>query len=82
MLSLVSATLEIEYATQNDKGVFSVDFFLVSYVGERPWWPIQSPNKGRKKKAKELRDQIKFIYLRFDRWQVIRFSRAIRQNVP
>ena len=26
--------------------------FLVSYVGERPWWPIQSPNKGRKKKAK------------------------------
>ena len=27
-------------------------FFLVSYVEERPWWPIQSPNKGRKKKAK------------------------------
>ena len=26
--------------------------FLVSYVGERPWWPIQSLNKGRKKKAK------------------------------
>ena len=27
-------------------------FFLVSYVGERPWRPIQSPKKGRKKKAK------------------------------
>ena len=25
--------------------------FLVGYVEERPWWPIQSPNKGRKKKA-------------------------------
>ena len=21
--------------------------FLVGYVEERPWWPIQSPNKGR-----------------------------------
>ena len=27
-------------------------FFLVSYVGERPWWPIQGLNKGRKKNAK------------------------------
>ena len=26
-------------------------FFLVGYVEERPWWPIQSPNKGKKKKA-------------------------------
>ena len=26
-------------------------FFLVGYVEERLWWPIQSPNKGRKKKA-------------------------------
>ena len=23
----------------------------MSYVGERQWWPIQSPNKGKKKKA-------------------------------
>ena len=23
-------------------------FFLVGYV--EPWWPIQNPNKGRKKK--------------------------------
>ena len=27
-------------------------FFLVSYVEERQWWPIQCPNKGRRKKAK------------------------------
>ena len=26
-------------------------FFLVGHVEERPWWPIQSPNIGRKKKA-------------------------------
>ena len=26
-------------------------FFLVGYVEERPWWPIQSPNKGIKEKA-------------------------------
>ena len=42
-------------------------FFLVSYVEERPWWPIHWPNKERKKK--ELRgegNQIKFIDLRFE----------------
>ena len=22
-------------------------FFLVIYVEERPWWPMQGPNKGR-----------------------------------
>ena len=26
-------------------------FFLVGYVEERLWWPIQSPNTGGKKKA-------------------------------
>ena len=25
---------------------------LVSYAGEMLWWPIQSPNKGRQRKAK------------------------------
>ena len=29
-----------------------VFFLLVSYVGERLWWPIQSLRKGEKKKAK------------------------------
>ena len=27
-------------------------FSSVSHVEERLWWPIQSPNKGRKQKAK------------------------------
>ena len=27
-------------------------FFLVGYVEERPCWPLQSPSKGKKKKAK------------------------------
>ena len=31
---------------------FGSFFFLVSYVEERLRWPIQKPNKGRKKKAK------------------------------
>ena len=26
--------------------------FLVSYVEERPWWPIQRPNRGRRGKTK------------------------------
>ena len=25
---------------------------MVNYVGERPWWPIESPNSGRKKNVK------------------------------
>ena len=28
-------------------------FFLVRDVGERPWWPIRSSNKGRKKKRRK-----------------------------
>ena len=31
--------------------------FLLSYVGEWPWWPIQSLNNGRKKKAKGLEER-------------------------
>ena len=30
---------------------FSFSFFLVGYVEERLWWPIQSPNTGEMKKA-------------------------------
>ena len=58
---------------------FSILFyFLVTDVEERPWWPTQSPNNGRKKKAKGYKegDQIKFIDLRFKRWQVVRFRKA------
>ena len=33
-------------------GEVAFSFSLVNCVEERPWWPMQSPNKGRKKKAK------------------------------
>ena len=62
-------------------------FFLVDYVEERFWWPIQCLNKGRKKEKSERlrgeRDQIKFIDLGFEIWQVVRFRKARgRQDVP
>ena len=28
---------------------------LLSYVQERPWWPIQNTNKGRQKKARKAK---------------------------
>ena len=61
-------------------------YFLVSYVGKRPWWPKKTPKREERRK-RELRkvesDQIKFIDLRFERWQVVRFRKATkRQDVP
>ena len=35
----------------------SHSFFLVGYVEERLWWPIQCPNIERKKKASSLEDR-------------------------
>ena len=39
--------------------------FLLSSVEERPWWPIQSLNKGKKEseRLRGERDQVKFIDL-------------------
>ena len=57
----------------------------MSDVEERPWWPIQSPNKEKEESGRLRggRDQIKFINLRFERLQVVRFRKArIRQDVP
>ena len=31
--------------------------FLVHYVKERPWWPIQSPQNGRKKNEKDYEER-------------------------
>ena len=36
---------------QEEGKTFHKFFFLLGYVEERLWWPIQSPNIGRKKKA-------------------------------
>ena len=46
-----------------------LSFFLVSCVGERPWWPIQSLNNGRKKKAngyeeREIRSSLLILDLK------------------
>ena len=57
----------------------------MSYVGERPRWPIRT-HQGKKEESERLRglrDQIMFIDLGFERWQVVRFREARgRQDVP
>ena len=43
------------------------------------------PQKWKKEESERLRgerDQIKFIDLGFERWQVVRFRNARRQDVP
>ena len=40
-------------------------FFLVGYVEERPWWPIQSPNNGSRAKLRRNR-HLQLIPLRKD----------------
>ena len=50
------------YPTNHHVFLFSV----VSCVGERPWWPIQSPNKGKKRKAnrREIRSSLLILDLK------------------
>ena len=43
------------------------------------------PQQRKKEDSEKLRgerDHIKFIDLRFERWQVVRFREARRQDVP
>ena len=45
----------------------------------------KNPQQRKKEESKRLRgdrDQIKFTDLRFERWQVVRFRKARRQDVP
>ena len=51
----------------------------MGYVAELLWWPIQSPNKGRKKKAKsqeerEIRSSLLILDLRDSMLRVVRFN--------
>ena len=59
---------------------------MSSYIEERQWWPVDKPQPRKKEKSERLidkRDQIKFIDLRFERWQAIRFGTARRrQEIP
>ena len=41
----------------------------------------QLRKKEENERLRGVRDQIKFIDLRFERWQVIRFKKARRQDV-
>ena len=59
-------------------------FSLVRYVRERPWWPIQSPDKeGRKKKVKgqverEIRSNL--LILDFKDGKFLRFRKGRRRQ--
>ena len=56
--------------------------YLLGYVEKRLWWP-QQRKKEDSEKLKGERDQIEFIDLRLERWQVVRFRKARRrQDVP
>ena len=49
---------------------------MVSYI---------KPQQRKKEESKRLRgegDQIKLIDVRFERWQVVRFRKERRQDVP
>ena len=43
-------------ASQSFAPIIFFLILLVSYVGEWSWWPIQSPNNGRKEKVKGYRE--------------------------
>ena len=50
---------------------------MVAYTKPQRW------KKGETERPREERDQIKFIYLGFERWQVVRFRKAGRRlDVP
>ena len=43
------------------------------------------PQQRKKEESEQLRgyrDMIKFIYIRFERWQVVGLRKARRQDVP
>ena len=42
----------------------------------------QQRNKEESERLREEKDQIKFVDLRYERWQVVRFRKARRQDVP
>ena len=46
-----------ELKTCSTSALPAINFFLVGHVEERLWWPIQGPNKGRKKKANSYEER-------------------------
>ena len=51
-IALLLRVGEQDFHYHNVEQVVCLECFSVIYVGERPWWPVKSPNKGRKKKVK------------------------------
>ena len=43
---------------------------------------LQQRKKEESERLKGERDQIKFIDIRFERWQVVRFQKARKQDLP
>ena len=56
-------------------------FFSELFWGKGHWGLYKAPTKERRSKRnlRGERDQIKFIDLRFARWQVVRFMKARRR---
>ena len=79
----------MELAWENDQFKICV-CTLYSFFGDQCWGKAMvaytKPQQRKKEKiamVKEERDQIKFIDLGFERWQVLRFRKARRrQDVP
>ena len=58
---------------------FDITFFLlVTYVGERAWWHIESPKKEEREKLRGEEDEIKFVDLRLERGKVVGFGKGRR----
>ena len=62
---------------------FQVEIFLMSNVGGKAMVAYTKPQQRKKEEIewpRGERDQIKFIDLRFERWQVVRFRKARRMG--
>ena len=49
---------------------------MVAYI------KLQQRKKEESERLRAERDQMKYIDLRFERWQVVRFRKARRQDIP
>ena len=73
------------------EGPLKINLLKLFFFSELCWgkavvaytMPQQRKKKERSERLRGERDQIKFIYLGFERWQVVRFRKARgRQDVP
>ena len=70
--------------TAAERALWKENFFIESCLG-KAMVAYTKPQQRKKEESEKLRgerNQIKFIDLRFDRRQVVRFRKATRQDVP